>query len=61
VDALKAQDRNCAAADEWCAFDEKSALIKNDSRRYAAPAVKDIPIGELVEFDYKGDCHLSHE
>jgi hypothetical protein len=40
--------------DEWYVFDEASGLIKEIRAYYAAPAVKDIPMGELVEFDYKG-------
>jgi ketosteroid isomerase-like protein len=40
--------------DEWYVFDEASGLIEEIRAYYAAPAVKDIPMGELVEFDYKG-------
>jgi hypothetical protein len=48
--------------DEWYVFDAKSGLIQEIRAYYAAPAVKDIPIGELVEFDYKGrGYHLRHE
>ncbi len=48
--------------DEWYVFDETSGLIKEIRAYYAAPAVKDIPIGELVDFDYKGrGYHLHHE
>jgi hypothetical protein len=35
-------------------FDEKSGLIREIRAYYAAPAVKDVPIGELVGFDYGG-------
>jgi ketosteroid isomerase-like protein len=48
--------------DEWYVFDDQSGLIKEIRAYYAAPAVKDIPIGELVDFDYKGrGYHLHHE
>ncbi len=48
--------------DEWYALDDQSGLIKEIRAYYAAPAVKDIPIGELVDFDYKGrGYHLHHE
>ena len=48
--------------DEWYVFDDQSGLIKEIRAYYAAPAVKDVPIGELVEFDYKGrGYHLTHE
>ena len=39
-----------------------SGLIKEIRAYYAAPAVKDIPIGKLVDFDYKcRGYHLSPE
>jgi ketosteroid isomerase-like protein len=40
--------------DEWYVFDERSGLIKEIRAYYAAPAVKDVPMGELVGFDYEG-------
>jgi ketosteroid isomerase-like protein len=40
--------------DEWYVFDEPTGLIKEIRAYYAAPAVKDMSIGELVEFDYAG-------
>jgi ketosteroid isomerase-like protein len=40
--------------DEWYVFDENSGLIREIRAYYAAPAVKDMPIGELVGFDYAG-------
>ena len=46
--------------DEWYVFDDQTGLIREIRAYYAAPAVKDLPIGELVEFDYKGrGYHLS--
>ena len=48
--------------DEWYVFDERRGLIREIRAYYAAPAVKDSPIGELVEFDYKGrGYHLTHK
>ena len=38
--------------DEWCVFDAASGLISEIRAYYAAPAVKDVPIGELTGFDY---------
>ena len=46
--------------DGWYVFDETSDLIKEIRAYYATPAVKDIPIGELVDFDYKGRGHRLH-
>ena len=40
--------------DQWYVFDPASGLIAEIRAYDAAPAVKDIPIGELVDFDYKG-------
>lgn len=40
--------------DEWYLFDAASGLIREIRAYYAAPAVKDVPIGELVGFDYAG-------
>ena len=40
--------------DEWYVFDPASGLIKEIRAYYAAPTVQNVPIGELVEFDYKG-------
>jgi ketosteroid isomerase-like protein len=40
--------------DEWYVFDPGSGLIREIRAYYAAPAVKDIALGELVGFDYKG-------
>lgn len=40
--------------DEWYVFDAASGLISEIRAYYAAPAAKDIPLGELVDFDYKG-------
>jgi ketosteroid isomerase-like protein len=40
--------------DEWYVFDTTSGLIREIRAYYAAPAVKDVPIGELVGFDYRG-------
>lgn len=46
--------------DEWYVFDDQSGLIREIRAYYAAPAVKDIAIGELVDFDYPGrGYHLS--
>jgi hypothetical protein len=46
--------------------DSNEAVIERpdqgNPRLCAAPAVQDIPIGELVDFDYKGrGSHLRHE
>jgi ketosteroid isomerase-like protein len=38
--------------DEWYVFCEQTGLIREIRAYYAAPAVKDQPIGELVGFDY---------
>lgn len=38
--------------DEWYVFDALSGLIREIRAYYAAPAVKDLAIGELVGFDY---------
>lgn len=38
--------------DEWYVFDAASGLISEIRAYYAAPAVKDLPIGELTGFDY---------
>jgi hypothetical protein len=58
----KRKTRTAQRGDEWYVFDDASGLIKKIRAYYAAPAVKDIPIGELVEFDYKGSgYHLTHE
>jgi ketosteroid isomerase-like protein len=40
--------------DEWYVFDATTGLIREIRAYYAAPAVKDIAIGELVDFDYAG-------
>ena len=40
--------------DEWYVFDATTGLIREIRAYYAAPAVKDVPIGELVDFDYAG-------
>lgn len=40
--------------DEWYVFDETSGRIKEIRAYYAAPAVPDIAINELVGFDYPG-------
>ena len=40
--------------DEWYVFDEASGLIQEIRAYYAAPAAKDVAIGELAGFDYKG-------
>jgi ketosteroid isomerase-like protein len=40
--------------DEWYVFDAASGLIAEIRAYYAAPAVQDVPIGELVGFDYAG-------
>lgn len=40
--------------DEWYIFDAQSGLIQEIRAYYAAPAVKDIAIGELLGFDYAG-------
>jgi ketosteroid isomerase-like protein len=57
--------RNAGTAqrgDEWYAFDATSGLIAEIRAYYAAPAVKDVPIGELVGFDYAGrGYHLRGE
>jgi ketosteroid isomerase-like protein len=46
--------------DEWYGFEPTSGLIREIRAYYAAPAVKDMPIGELVDFDYRGrGYHLS--
>jgi len=46
--------------DEWYVFEPNSGLIREIRAYYAAPAVKDMPIGELVDFDYRGrGYHLS--
>ena len=48
--------------DEWYVFDAASGLIREIRAYYAAPAVKDVPIGELVDFDYNGrGYHLRWE
>ncbi len=48
--------------DEWYVFDPASGLIQEIRAYYAAPAVKDTPIGELVDFDYRGrGYHLGWE
>jgi hypothetical protein len=40
--------------DEWYVFDATTGLIREIRAYYAAPAVKDVAIGELVDFDYAG-------
>lgn len=40
--------------DEWYVFDDQSGLIREIRAYYAAPAVKEVPIGELPGFDYAG-------
>ena len=48
--------------DEWYVFDASSGLIKEIRAYYAAPAVRDQPMGELVKFDYRGrGYHLRWE
>jgi ketosteroid isomerase-like protein len=48
--------------DEWYVFDAATGLIREIRAYYAAPAIKDVPIGELVEFDYRGrGYHLRWE
>jgi ketosteroid isomerase-like protein len=48
--------------DEWYVFDARSGLIQEIRAYYAAPAVKGVPIGELLDFDYPGrGYHLSCE
>ncbi len=48
--------------DEWYVFDRASGLIREIRAYYAAPAVADRPIGELVDFDYAGrGYHLRWE
>jgi hypothetical protein len=47
---------------QWTIEKVLVGLIREIRAYYAAPAVKDIPIGEPVEFDYKGrGYHLGHE
>jgi ketosteroid isomerase-like protein len=43
--------------DEWYVFEPNSGLIQEIRAYYAAPAVKELPIGELVDFDYRGRGH----
>jgi hypothetical protein len=40
--------------DEWYVFDEATGLIREIRAYYASPAQKDVPINELVDFDYQG-------
>jgi len=40
--------------DEWYVFDAASGLIREIRAYYAAPAVQDAKLGELVAFDYAG-------
>ena len=54
--------RTAQRGDEWYVFDPGSGLIKEIRAYYAAPAVRDQPMGELVEFDYRGrGYHLRWE
>lgn len=57
--------RKCNTAqrgDEWYVFDDATGLIREIRAYYAAPAAQDVPIGELVDFDYAGrNYHLRWE
>jgi ketosteroid isomerase-like protein len=48
----KTKSGTAQRGDEWYVFDASSGLIQEIRAYYAAPAVKDVPIGELVGFDY---------
>ncbi len=50
----KTRSGTAQRGDEWYRFDPGSGLISEIRAYYAAPAVRDAPIGELVEFDHKG-------
>ena len=48
--------------DEWYVFTADGQQIREIRAYYAAPAVRDVPIGELTEFDYGGrGYHLGPE
>jgi ketosteroid isomerase-like protein len=58
----KRKQSTAQRGDEWYVFDPRSDLIREIRAYYAAPAVKDVPIGELVDFDYAGrGYHLKWE
>jgi ketosteroid isomerase-like protein len=48
----KTKSGTAQRGDEWYVFDDASGLIREIRAYYAAPAVKDVPLGELVGFDY---------
>jgi ketosteroid isomerase-like protein len=48
----KTKSGTAQRGDEWYVLDDASGLIQEIRAYYAAPAVKDVPIGELVGFDY---------
>ena len=50
----KTKSGTAQRGDEWCRFAPVSGLIPELRAYYAAPAVQGVPMGELVEFDYKG-------
>jgi len=48
--------------DDWCVFDAAIGLIREIRAYHGASAIRDVPIGERVEFDCRGrGCHLRWE
>jgi len=48
--------------DDWYVFDAAIGLIREIRAYHGASAIRDVPIGERVEFDCRGrGCHLRWE
>ena len=48
--------------DDWYVFDAATGLIREIRSDHGASAIRDVPIGERVEFDHRGrGCHLRWE
>ena len=48
--------------DDWHVFDAAIGLIREIRAYHGASAIRDVPIGERVEFDHRGrGCHLRWE
>lgn len=48
----KRKSGSAQRGDEWYVFDAASGLIQEIRAYCAAPAVKDVPMGEWLDFDY---------
>ena len=53
----KRKQGSALRGDEWYVFDDASGRIREIRAYYAAPAPREVPIAELVGFDYKARCY----